>query len=59
MRSQASELLKRETGKRDSDGVSVTGNVSCAENILVCNGVPDEVLCEWHDGWGVGASFVN
>ena len=41
MRCQASELLKRETGKRVSNDVGVTGNVSCVENILVCNGVPD------------------
>ena len=59
MRCQASELLKQETGKRVSDGVSVTGNMSCTENILVCDGVPDEAPCEWHDGRVVGASFVD
>ena len=41
MRCQASEVLKQETGKRVSDGVGIAGNVSCTENILVCNRVPD------------------
>ena len=59
MRCQASELLKRETGKRVGNGVCVTRNMSCAENILVCNRVPDEALCERCDSCGVGASFFN
>lgn len=27
--------------RKVSDSIGVTGNMSCSENILVCNGLPD------------------